>query len=142
MFTRFHMLISKVLILWRKAICSLEKGRNRLWLLCQRGIGIIPWSAASFRLTFVGRTKDGWCWNFIFTMFGFRAKFEPQFWWYGWYLTPRHFCHPQEHYYPKEHSFPLKNSLNKTGRGLQLETRRNDFTEAIKKFTQHLWCFQ
>ena len=53
--------------------CYFEIGGNIGRLLCKWWRGRILWSDDSFIATFVGRTKGVWCWNFGFTMFGFRA---------------------------------------------------------------------
>ena len=115
---------------------------NRVIILCQWGRVRRWWIASRFRVTFVGITKSGWCWNFEVTMFGFRARFKPHFWWHVWSPAPRHCFQFQQQPCPLKHSPSSKHPITTTGRGLQLKIRRNNFPEAIKTFTQHLCCFQ
>ena len=43
---------------------------------------------------------------------------------------------------PENIPFPETTPLKKNGRGGELDTGRNNFPKDIKKFTQHLYCFQ
>ena len=121
---------------------SFEKGGKIGILICQWWIVRRLQSDASFRVNVFGITKGVWCWNFGFTMFGFREKSEPHFWLYCWSPAPRHCCKQRQWTCPRKHPYPWKHPLTTNGRGEQLKILRNNIPDEIKQFTQHQWWFK